>query len=157
MADLRPPHLRTWKDGWRHLSFLLIYSPKWLFFYPGLFLLTFGIFTAFALLPGAVKVGHVTFDIHTFTVASIAVLIGIQAMSFGTVAFRFATVHRAAASITALFGRSHCANTKPDTDLLRRRCALRVDRCNLVCRCNGCRPASVRLNILHCCGSLFSR
>ena len=90
----RPPHLRTWKDGWRHLSFLLIYSPKWLFFYPGLFLLTFGIFTAFALLPGAVKVGNVAFDIHTFTVASIAVLIGIQAMSFGTVAFRFATVHK---------------------------------------------------------------
>jgi glycosyltransferase involved in cell wall biosynthesis len=90
----RPPHLRTWQDGWRHLSFLLIYSPKWLFLYPGLFLLALGIFTAFALLPGAVKVGNVAFDIHTFTVACITVLVGTQALSFGAVARKFATVHR---------------------------------------------------------------
>ncbi len=90
----RPPHLRTWQDGWRHLSFLLIYSPKWLFLYPGLFLLALGIFTAFALLPGAVKVGNVAFDIHTFTVACISVLVGTQALSFGAVARKFATVHR---------------------------------------------------------------
>ena len=90
----RPPHLRTWQDGWRHLSFLLIYSPKWLFFYPGLFLLALGIFAAFALLPGPVLMGNVAFDIHTFTVACIAVLVGTQAMSFGAVAFRFATVHK---------------------------------------------------------------
>ena len=90
----RPPHLRTWQDGWRHLSFLLIYSPQWLFFFPGLFLLALGIFAAFALLPGAVKVGNVAFDIHTFTVACIAVLVGTQAMSFGAVAFRFATIHK---------------------------------------------------------------
>ena len=88
------PHLRTWQDGWRHLSFLLIYSPKWLFFYPGLFLLALGIFAAFALLPGPVLMGNVAFDIHTFTVACIAVLVGTQAMSFGAVAFRFATVHK---------------------------------------------------------------
>jgi glycosyltransferase involved in cell wall biosynthesis len=90
----RPPHLRTWQDGWRHLSFLLIYSPKWLFLYPGLFLLALGIFTAFALLPGAVKVGNVAFDIHTFTVACITVLVGTQALSFGAVARKFATVHK---------------------------------------------------------------
>jgi glycosyltransferase involved in cell wall biosynthesis len=90
----RPPHLRTWQDGWRHLSFLLIYSPKWLFLYPGLFLLASGIFIAFALLPGAVKVGNVGFDIHTFTVACITVLVGTQAMSFGVVARKFATVHK---------------------------------------------------------------
>jgi glycosyltransferase involved in cell wall biosynthesis len=41
----RPPYLRTWRDGWRHLSFLLIYSPRWLFFYPGIFSLAFGFFT----------------------------------------------------------------------------------------------------------------
>ena len=86
--------MRTWQDGWRHLSFLLIYSPKWLFFYPGLFLLGFGIFIAFALLPGEVKVGAVAFDIHTFTVACITVLVGTQAISFGAVARRFATVHK---------------------------------------------------------------
>ena len=72
----------------------MIYSPKWLFFYPGLFLLALGVFAAFALLPGAVKVGNVGFDIHTFTVACIAVLVGTQAMSFGAVAFRFATIHK---------------------------------------------------------------
>jgi glycosyltransferase involved in cell wall biosynthesis len=88
------PHLRTWQDGWRHLSFLLMYSPKWLFFYPGLFLIALGVFTAFALLPGAVTVGNVGFDIHTFAVACIAVLVGAQAMSVGAIALRFATVHK---------------------------------------------------------------
>jgi glycosyltransferase involved in cell wall biosynthesis len=90
----RPPHLRTWRDGWRHLSFLLMYSPKWLFLYPGLFLLALGFFTAFALLPGAVTVGNVNFDIHTFTVACIAVLVGVQAISFAAVARRFAAAHK---------------------------------------------------------------
>jgi hypothetical protein len=90
----RRPHLHTWRDGWRHLSFLLLYSPRWLFLYPGLFLLAFGLFTAFVLLPGVVKVGNVAFDIHTFTVACIAVLVGIQALSFGALARRFATVNR---------------------------------------------------------------
>ena len=90
----RRPHLRTWRDGWRHLSFLLLYSPRWLFLYPGLFLLAFGLFTAFTLLPGVVKVGNVAFDIHTFTVACIAVLVGIQALSFGVVARRFATANQ---------------------------------------------------------------
>lgn len=89
----RAPHLRTWRDGWRHLSFLLMYSPKWLFLYPGLLLLVLGVFTAFALLPGGVKVGDVEFDIHTFTVACIAVLVGVQAISFAAVAHRFATAH----------------------------------------------------------------
>ena len=90
----RPPHLRTWHDGWRNLSFLLIYSPQWLFFYPGIFLLVSGIFAAFALLPGPVIVGNVGFDIHSFTVACIAVLVGTQAVSFGAVAFRFAAAHK---------------------------------------------------------------
>jgi glycosyltransferase involved in cell wall biosynthesis len=90
----RAPHLRTWRDGWRHLSFLLMYSPQWLFFYPGIFLLALGFFTAFALLPGPVKVGNVRFDIHTFTVACIAVLVGVQAISFAAVARRFAAAHK---------------------------------------------------------------
>lgn len=89
----RAPHLRTWRDGWRHLSFLLMYSPRWLFLYPGLFLLCFGVFTAFMLLPGSVVVGDIAFDIHTFTVACIAVLVGVQAITFAAVARRFATAH----------------------------------------------------------------
>jgi glycosyltransferase involved in cell wall biosynthesis len=90
----RSPYLRTWQDGWRHLSFLLMFSPKWLFFYPGLLLIGLGIFAAFALLPGAVTIGNVGFDIHTFAVACIAVLVGAQTMSVGAVALRFATVHK---------------------------------------------------------------
>jgi hypothetical protein len=90
----RAPHLRTWRDGWRHLSFLLMYSPKWLFLYPGLFLVALGFFTAFTLLPGPITIGNVGFDIHTFTVACIAVLVGIQAISFAAVAQRFATAHK---------------------------------------------------------------
>src|SRR5690606_16542396 len=48
----RPPHLRTWRDGWRHLSFLLVYSPRWLFLYPGLALIAVGLLGAIFLLPG---------------------------------------------------------------------------------------------------------
>jgi Glycosyl transferase family 2 len=87
----RPPHLRTWRDGWRHLSFLLMYSPKWLFLYPGLMLLGLGAIGAFALLPGSVAIGEVHFDIHTFTVACVAGLVGIQAISFWVIARKFAT------------------------------------------------------------------
>jgi hypothetical protein len=90
----RRPHLRTWQDGWRHLSFLLMYSPRWLFLYPGLFLIVIGIFTAFALLPGVVVVGNVGFDIHTFTVACIAVIVGVQAISFAALAIRYATARK---------------------------------------------------------------
>jgi glycosyltransferase involved in cell wall biosynthesis len=48
----RRPHLHTWRDGWRHLRFLLIFAPRWLFFYPGLALFMFGIVFSIALLPG---------------------------------------------------------------------------------------------------------
>jgi hypothetical protein len=89
----RPPHLRTWRDGWRHLSFLLIYSPRWLFLYPGLILLGAGIVAAFGLLPGPVSIGEIEFDIHTFTVACVAALVGIQAVSFWLIASKFATTH----------------------------------------------------------------
>ncbi len=86
-----PAHLARWLAS---LAVLVIYSPRWLFLYAGLFLLAFGLFTAFVLLPGAVKVGNVEFDIHTFVVACISVLVGIQALSFGAVARQFATVNR---------------------------------------------------------------
>ena len=48
----RPPHLRSWRDGWRHLRFLLLYSPRWLFFYPGIATLAVGLFASALLLPG---------------------------------------------------------------------------------------------------------
>ena len=89
----RASHLRTWRDGWRHLSFLLMYSPKWLFLYPGLFLLAFGVLASIALLPGRVMVSNVGFDIHTFTVACVATLVGVQAISFAVTARRFLATH----------------------------------------------------------------
>lgn len=89
----RAPHLKTWSDGWRHLSFLLIYSPRWAFLYPGLALILFGILIASVLLPGAVYIGGVGFDTHTFVLACFAILIGIQAVGFAIIARRYAASH----------------------------------------------------------------
>jgi len=88
----RPPHLNTWSDGWRHLRFLLLYSPRWLFVYPGLFLLTFGVVGTVLLLPGPVYIGSVGIDIHTFIVACICILLGLQSISFAIVARRYGAV-----------------------------------------------------------------
>jgi glycosyltransferase involved in cell wall biosynthesis len=78
----RPPHLRSWRDGWRHLRFLLLYSPRWLFLYPGLVLMLAGIAVGLWLLPGPRKVGNVILDIHTLLYAAAAVLTGFQAVLF---------------------------------------------------------------------------
>jgi len=82
--DRRPgkPHLRSWHDGWRHLRFLLLFSPRWLFLYPGLALLLVGLASALWLLPGPRKVGHVSLDIHTLLYAVAAILTGFQAVIF---------------------------------------------------------------------------
>jgi glycosyltransferase involved in cell wall biosynthesis len=89
----RPPHLRTWRDGWRHLRFLLMFSPKWLFFYPALLCFVFGGVLTTLLLPGAVAVSPtVTLDVHTMVIASLAMLIGAQSLSFAIVARRYATL-----------------------------------------------------------------
>ena len=78
----RPPHLRTWPDGWRHLKFLLLYSPRWLFFYPGVFLALLGILTSAILLPGPVTIGSFTFDINTLMYASLLIIMGVQSILF---------------------------------------------------------------------------
>ena len=80
----RPPHLRTWRDGWRHLRFLLLYSPRWLFLYPGIFLLALGVVLSALLLPGPLAVGTVVFDVHTLLFAAMAILIGFQSIVFAT-------------------------------------------------------------------------
>ena len=79
----RPPHLRSWRDGWRHLRFLLLYSPRWLFLVPGLVLMIGGLAVGLALLPGPLKVGAVTLDVHTLLYAAIAVALGYQSVVFG--------------------------------------------------------------------------
>ena len=78
----RPPHLRSWRDGWRHLRFLLLYSPRWLFLYPGSLLMLIGFLTSLWLLPGARTVGSVTFDVDTLMYAASAIVIGFQAVNF---------------------------------------------------------------------------
>ncbi len=90
----RPPHLRTWRDGWRHLRFLMMYSPRWLFLYPGLTLMVFGTALALWLLPSPRRIGSVTIDIHTLLYAIMAILIGFQALSFSVFTKLFAITAR---------------------------------------------------------------
>jgi len=88
----RPPHLRTWRDGWRHLRFLLIYSPRWLFLYPGLVLIALGVFGIVVIFPGEIQLGASRLGINTFIAACMAVLIGLQSVTFAAVARRYATL-----------------------------------------------------------------
>jgi glycosyltransferase involved in cell wall biosynthesis len=91
----RPPHLRTWHDGWRHLSFLLMFSPRWLFIYTGGALIIFGVGTSAALFRGPVKITDgISLDVHTFLIGAIAILIGVQNLTFGLIAQRFAVKYR---------------------------------------------------------------
>jgi len=86
----RPPHLRTWRDGWRTLRFFLLYSPRWLFLYPGFLLMLLGTVVGVVLMAGPRTVGHVTFDAHTLLYAAVAVLLGFQAIAFATFSKLFA-------------------------------------------------------------------
>jgi len=78
----RAPHLRTWHDGWRHLRFLLLYSPRWLFLYPGILSMILGLAGTLWLLPHSRNVGRVIFDVHTMTFATMLVMVGFQAIAF---------------------------------------------------------------------------
>jgi glycosyltransferase involved in cell wall biosynthesis len=78
----RPPHLRSWRDGWRHLRFLLLFSPRWLFLFPGAALFLIGLAMMVWLLPAPRKVGSVTLDIHTLFYAALAVVVGFHSMLF---------------------------------------------------------------------------
>lgn len=85
-----PPHLRAWRDGWRTLRFFLLYSPRWLFLYPGLVLMMAGVGVGLWLLPGPRKVGNVIFDVHTLLYAASAILLGFQAIAFAVFTKLFA-------------------------------------------------------------------
>ncbi len=86
----RPPHLNSWRDGWRHLRFLLLYSPRWLFYYPGTLLTVVGLLLFAWLLPGPKSFLNVNFDVHTLLYASGFILLGTQAIMFGFFARVFA-------------------------------------------------------------------
>jgi glycosyltransferase involved in cell wall biosynthesis len=85
----RPPHLRSWRDGWRHLRFLLLFSPGWLFFYPGFLLLFLGAIVMALILPGQRAAGGITFDVNTLVFAAASVVCGFQDVVF----YMFAKTH----------------------------------------------------------------
>lgn len=86
----RPPHLRSWRDGWRHLRFLLMYAPRWLFLYPGLFLILLGVGLIALVLPGPLQVGTIVFDVHTLLLGSAALLTGTEILLFFLLAKQYA-------------------------------------------------------------------
>ena len=89
-AEGRAPHLKTWRDGWRSLRLLLLYSPRWLFLYPGIVLFALGLAGMAWLLPAQRTVGDVTFDVSTLLYTALAVVVGLQAIFFFVTARWFA-------------------------------------------------------------------
>lgn len=78
----RPPHLRSWRDGWRHLRFLLMFAPRSLFLYPGLAMIAFGVVACALVLPGPLRMGSVVFDVHTLVIGMAAILVGTEVLVF---------------------------------------------------------------------------
>lgn len=78
----RPPHLRSWRDGWRHLRFLLLHAPAWLFMYPGLLLFLLGTAASVALGLGPLPLGFATLDVHSMLYAAAAACLGLQMLLF---------------------------------------------------------------------------
>ncbi|MDT0556726.1 glycosyltransferase family 2 protein [Patiriisocius hiemis] len=78
----RPPHLNTWRDGWRHLRFLVLFSPNWLFLYPSILFCLVGFITSALLISGPVEVGNLTFDVHTLLFSTALFLVGFQFLLF---------------------------------------------------------------------------
>ena len=88
----RPPHLRSFRDGWRHLRFLLLFSPRWLFLYPGLTLLGVGLFFGVLVGRGPVRISPtLELDVNTFLFAAMCIILGLQAVSFAIIGRRFAS------------------------------------------------------------------
>jgi len=112
-APGRAPHLRTWRDGWRSLRFFMLFSPRWLFWYPGLALVCVGALVGLWLLPGPREVGGVTLDVHTLMFAGTAVTLGYQSLIFA-----------ACAKVLAINTGLHPPSRR--FELLRRRAALEV-------------------------------
>lgn len=91
----RPPHLRSFRDGWRSLRFMLMYAPNWLFFFPGAALAAFGLFLVLWLFPGPRQItARVTLDVHTMIFGVIFTLLGVQILSIGAFAKVFCYAER---------------------------------------------------------------
>ena len=90
----RKPHLNTWQDGWRHLRFLLLYSPKWLFFYPSVFMMLLGFICSLFLIIAPIKIGNIVFDVHTLLYTTSLFIIGFQFFVFYGLTKVFAVTHK---------------------------------------------------------------
>ena len=86
----RAPHLRSWSDGWRHLKFLLMFSPNWLFLYPGLLLTILGLTGTTILSFTSIKINNISFDVHTMLFSVLMVIIGVQTVSFSVITNTYA-------------------------------------------------------------------
>ena len=97
----RPPHLRSFRDGWRHLRYMLMMAPNWLFFLPGLLSLGTGGLLIGALLPGPLRIGAVTFDVHTMLLGMALALLGVYLLLLGCFVKAFSYTERLEASAAA--------------------------------------------------------
>jgi hypothetical protein len=100
------PHLRTWRDGWRHLRFMLLWSPRWLFLVPGFALFAAGVLASVWILLGVPSVGGVAFGVHTLLVAGLACIVGYQLLTFAVFTRVFAMTegfHPASPGLERLF------------------------------------------------------
>lgn len=89
----RRPHLRTWRDGWRHLKFLLVYSPRWLFMLPGMCMVVFGAFLGSLLALGPLHLeNNVVLDLDSFIAACFMIVVGTQLITFSIISRYYATV-----------------------------------------------------------------
>jgi hypothetical protein len=86
----RPPHLHTWRDGWRHLKFLLMHNPFWLFFVPGIFFLLIGVVIVGTLFTGPMKLGVFNLDLNTYTFGCFMSIVGIQLIVSTGVTYQYA-------------------------------------------------------------------
>lgn len=86
----RPPHLRSWSDGWRHLTFLLMHSPNWLFLYPGLIFFVIGLVFSVVLTIGPVTLGSTTFSINTLLYSAMSTILGLQLILFFVLTKKYA-------------------------------------------------------------------
>jgi glycosyltransferase involved in cell wall biosynthesis len=89
----RPSHLNTFRDGWRNLRFFLLYSPAWLFLYPGLLLMLAGFVISVILYPGSIQLGNTRFDIHTLAYTSASIIIGFQLVNVYVFTKLYAAIH----------------------------------------------------------------
>ena len=89
----RPPHLRSFRDGWRHLKFLLMYAPNWLFVLPAIFLMFVGITGTCLISVGSVKIGDIGLDIHTLLYAGVSIILGFSLFLFNVFSKIFAFEH----------------------------------------------------------------